>query len=422
VTTAIPHGPPRRALAGPLLVAIVLAALIACLAACSGPQPVGAVGNAEGSTVVGVVQVARKPLLRQIAISSELVPLQEIDVYAKESGYVTDLRVDYGSRVEKDQLMAVLEIPELEADLKRDAAAIDSAQQFVTHSQREVDTLKAQREPVHAYADRLSGVAKTRPGLVAPQEIDDAQGKSLALDAQVEAAEANYQDAVSRLGESQARLEHDKALYSYARITAPFAGVVTQRYANLGTLMQSGTGSSTQVLPLVRLSEDDVFRLVIPVPESYVKYIHIGDPVQVSIPSLDKVASGSVVRFSADVAADTRTMHTEVQLPNPSHVLMPGLYAEATLTLDRRKDALVLPLQAVNRTGNRATVFLVGPDGILQQKQVQLGLQTDTDAEVLGGLKEGDSVVVSDSSGLKPGLRVKPQPVETLPDQSGGSQ
>ena len=101
VTTAIPHGPPRRALAGPLLVAIVLAALIACLAACSGPQPVGAVGNAEGSTVVGVVQVARKPLLRQIAISSELVPLQEIDVYAKESGYVTDLRVDYGSRVER---------------------------------------------------------------------------------------------------------------------------------------------------------------------------------------------------------------------------------------------------------------------------------------------------------------------------------
>jgi RND family efflux transporter MFP subunit len=360
--------------------------------------------------------------MRQLTISSELVPYQEIDVYAKESGYVTDLRVDYGSRVEKGQLMAVLEIPELAADLKRDAASIDSAQQFVTHSQREADRLKAEREPAHAYADRIASVAKTQKGLVAQQEIDDAQGKYLALDAQVEAAEAAYQDAVSRLDEAKARQEHDQALYEYSRITAPFAGVVTQRYANLGTLMQSGTGSSTQVLPLVRLSEDDVFRLVIPVPESYVKYIHIGDPVQVKIPSLEKVASGSVVRFSPDVASDTRTMHTEVQLPNPSHFLMPGLYAEATLTLDRRNDALVLPLQAVNRTGNRATVLLVGPDGALQQKQVELGMQTATQAEVLSGLKEGDSVVVSDSSGLKPGLRVKPQPVEALPDQSGDSQ
>ena len=107
-------------------------------------------------------------------------------------------------------------------------------------------------------------------------------------------------------------------LFDYARITAPFAGVVTQRYANLGTLMQAGTSSSTQAMPLVRLSQDDLFRLVIPVPESYVRYIHIGDPVDVRIPALNKTFPGKVARFSVDVKADTRTMHTEVDVPNPN--------------------------------------------------------------------------------------------------------
>ena len=228
-------------------------------------------------------------------------------------------------------------------------------------------------------------MAKKQPGLVAQQEIDDAQGKDLALEAQVEAGKSAYQTAKSQLDEAKANQQHDQVLFDYARINAPFAGVVTQRYANLGTLVQAGTSSSTQAMPLVRLSQDDLFRLVIPVPESYVKYIRLGDPVQVRVPSLDKVVPGKVARFSVDVAADTRTMHTEVDVPNPSHVLMPGLYAEATLTLEHKNAALVVPLQAVNQTGDQATIFLVDPNNILQERKITLGLQTATDAEVLSG-------------------------------------
>ncbi len=360
--------------------------------------------------------------MRQLTISSELVPYQEVDVYAKESGYVTELKVDYGTRVTKGQLMAVLDIPELQADLQRDAAAIASSTQFVNHTQKQVDQLEAQRQPVHEYADRITSVAKKQPNLVAQQELDDAQGKDLALEAQVEAGKAAYETAVSQLDEAKARLQHDQALFDYARIPAPFSGVVTQRYANLGTLVQAGTNSSTQVLPLVRLSEDDLFRLVIPVPESYVKYIRLNDPVQVLITSLNKVVTGKVARFSVDVAEDTRTMHTEVDVPNPSHTLMPGLYAEATLMLDRKNDALTLPLQAISQTGNQATVFLVDPSGALQQRTITLGMQTATDAEVLSGLQAGERVVVSDRSGLKPGLHVKPQEVQILQNQAGNSQ
>jgi RND family efflux transporter MFP subunit len=403
---------------------LALLTLLVCLGACSSSQVVGAgVGDERESVMtVGVTPVARKPMMRQLTVSSELVPFQEIDVYAKESGYVKDLLVDYGSRVQKGQLMAVLEIPELEMQIQQDTAAIASAAERVTHAQHELDRLEAQHQVVHLQSDRLSGVEKTRPGLVAQQEIDDAKGKDLALEAQVEGGKSAYETAQSQVDEAKAKQQRDKVMFDYARITAPFAGIVTQRFANQGALMQAGTSSSTQAMPLVRLSQDDLFRLVIPVPESYVKYIHIGDPVQVHVPSLDKVVPGRVARFSVDVTADTRTMHTEVDVLNPAHVLMPGLYAEAILTLERKNSALVVPLQAVNQAGGQATIFLVDPNSTLQERKITLGFETATDAEVLSGLNEGDRVVVSDRSGLKAGLHVKPQEVEVLQYQTGNSQ
>ena len=202
-------------------------------------------------------------------------------------------------------------------------------------------------------------MAQAKPGLVAQQEVDDSQGKALASAAQVEAAKSNLQSAQSVLAAAQAKREHDQALFDYSKITAPFAGVVTQRYANLGTLMQAGTSSSTQALPLVRLSQDDLFRLVIPVPESYVKFIHLGDPVSVNVPSLNRTFPGKVARFSVDVREDTRTMHTEVDVPNPSRMLLPGLYAEATITLEKKDNAIAVPLQAVDQDNGQTTVDVV---------------------------------------------------------------
>lgn len=394
----------------------VLLALLVWMSACSRSQTVRAGHQYEGEPVTpaGVTAVTRKPMMRRITLSSELVPFQEIDVYAKEAGYVRDLLVDYGSRVQKGQLMAVLEIPELEVQLQQDAAVIVSAGERVNRAQHELDRLQAEHRVAHLQADRLNSVAKTRPGLVAQQEIDDAQGKDLALEAQVAAGKSSLETAASELVEAKAKRQRDGVIFEYARITAPFAGVVTQRYANLGTLMQAGTNSSTQAMPLVRLSQDDKFRLVIPVPESYVKYIRINDPVQVRVSSLDRVFPGKVTRFSLDVAADTRTMHTEVDVPNKPHVLIPGLYAEASLTLERKKSALVLPLQAISQTNDQATVLLVDHNNAVQERRITLGLQTANDAEVLSGLNEGDRVVVSDRSGLKSGMHVKPQFVDIV--------
>lgn len=399
----------------------LLIVVVGMLASCSNTATVraGTVTEPANAPAVGVVPVVRKPMLRQLTVSSELVPYQETDVWAKESGYVTDLRVDYGSRVQKGQIMAVLEIPELEAQLRQDQAAITNAQEAMNRAQRVVDQMEAQRKPVHENAQRLVGVAKTNPGLVAQQEIDNAEGQDLALASQIEAGRAAVQSAKSNLDEAHARLERDQALYSYSKITAPFDGVVTQRYANLGALMQAGTASPSAT-PLVRLSEDDVFRLVIPVAESYVKYIRIGDPVNVLIPSLDHSFAGTVKRVSDDVTTETRTMHTEVELLNPKRVLMPGLYAEATLTLDRKNDALVVPLQAVTQSNGQVNVFVVNANNAVEERTVTGGMQTPNEIEVLNGLKEGDRVVVSDRSGLKDGMQVKPQQVNI--DQYRASQ
>jgi len=387
-----------------------LAILAAGLISCSRGETARANETPQAATlVVGVTPVRRMPLERRLTLSSELVPFQEIDVYAKESGFVQKLNVDYGSRVKKGQLMAVLEIPELQAQLQQDQATIDSMAQQVTHADHELNRVEAQHTVVHLQYKRLATVAESKPGLVAQQEVDDWQGKDLAAEAQVEASKSAFESVQSQLAVAKARLVRDQALYDYSRITAPFDGVVTQRYANLGTLMQAGTGSSTQALPLVRLSQDNLFRLVIPVPESYVRFIRIGDPVEVRVPALNRSFPGKVARFSVDVKEDTRTMHTEVDVPNPNGVLIPGMYAEAALTLERKNNVLAIPLQALSQENNSSAVYLADASRKIEVRPVTTGLQTSGYVEILSGAAEGDQVVISDRSGLKPGEQVRAQ-------------
>jgi len=400
------------------LVALAIA-LVVSLSSCSGDRSDHVQANGPAITV-GVTKVVKKTLGRQITLSSELVPFQEIDVYAKESGYVKKLMVDYGSRVKAGQVMAILEIPELEAQLQEDQAEIKNAFNQGSRAQHELGRYQAQYKALHLQYTRLSSVFQSQPGIVAQQEVDDAQGKDLAASSQVDAGQASLEAAQSQLSVSKAKLSHDQSLFDYSRITAPFSGTVTERYANLGTLVQAGTNS--QAAPIVKLSQDDLFRLVIPVPESYVRYIHIGDPVDVRVPSLNKTFPGKVARFSVDVKESTRTMHTEVDVKNQDRVLMPGLYADADVALEHRDDIPTVPLQAVNHEGNKTTVFVVGKNSELEDRPITLGVQTANDAEVVSGLTEGEEVVVSDRSGLKPGEIVHPQVVQIMQYQEGSQQ
>jgi RND family efflux transporter MFP subunit len=394
------------------LLAIGLA-LVSLSSSCSNSADKSVQASGPRLTV-GVTKVVKKSLGRDITLSSELVPFQEIDVYAKESGYVKNLLVDYGTHVQAGQVMAILEIPELQAQLEQDQAEIKNASNQVIRAQHELARYQAQYKAVHLQYTRLSSVFQSQPGIVAQQEVDDAQGKDLAASSQVDAGQASLDATQSQLAAAKAKLTHDQTLFDYSRITAPFSGVVTQRYANMGTLVQSGTNSSTQALPIVKLSEDDLFRLVIPVPESYVQFIRVGDRVDVRVPSLNRTFPGKIARFSVDVQQATRTMHTEVDVRNPFHVLVPGLYAEADVVLEHKQDVPTVPLQALNHEGDKTTVFVVNSNSEIEDRPVKFGIQTANDAEVVAGVHEGEMVVISDRAGLRPGEKVAPQVIETM--------
>src|ERR1700679_1912285 len=177
--------------------ATLMVAVITGFSACSGSHTDRVQASAIPATV-GVTKAVKQSLGRKITLSSELVPFQEIDVYAKESGYVKQLDVDYGTRVKAGQVMAVLEIPELQLQLQEDDAAIKAADDQVKRLGRQVDAVEARSKVLHSYYDRLAGVWKENPKLLAQQEVDDAQGKDLTGQADVEAAKANLEAAQSQ--------------------------------------------------------------------------------------------------------------------------------------------------------------------------------------------------------------------------------
>jgi len=362
---------------------------------------------------VGVVKAVRTTLHQSLSVSSELVPFQQIDVYAKESGFVRQLNVDYGTHVRAGQVMAVLEIPELRIQLEEDVAAIRNAQSEVDRCRNQLSQVEAQQTVAHLQYSRINTVATAKPGLVAQQEVDDWQGKDLAAQSQVAAASAAVQAAQNQLEKAKAQEEHDRAIFDYSKIVAPFTGVVTKRYANFGTLMQSGIGTP-QALPLVQLSQDDLFRLVIPVAESYVPHIHIGDVVAVRVPSLDRTFPGKVARFSVDVEEETRTMHTEVDVPNPQRILLPGMYAEATLTVNLKSGVVSVPPEAVSANGERRSVWLVGEDGKAKEQPVTTGIETPSGVEIASGVQEGEMVVAGNRSRLRDGEAVRPKVIRLL--------
>jgi RND family efflux transporter MFP subunit len=346
-----------------------------------------------------VVKVARRNIANSLQIASEFQPFQEIDVYAKVSGYIQKLYVDWGTHVHQGQLMAVLEIPELEQQIQQDEAAVE-------HAHEDLNRAQSAYKVAHVTFERLAEVQKTQPELVAQQDIDVAQGKDLESSAAVSAAQEAWLA-------SKATLDKDKTLYAYSRMTAPFDGVVTRMYAYTGALLPAGTSSNIGSSALCHLSQNNVLRLVIPVPERAVSDVHIGETVAVGVSALNRTFAGKVVRVSDQIDLATRTMHTEVQVPNPNYELIPGMYASAQIPLHREVNVLTLPVQAVQPGSNGdGSVLLVGKDNRVERRQVKLGIQTATEFEIVSGLNDGDTVIFGEQNQYKEGEVVTPRAVQ----------
>jgi RND family efflux transporter MFP subunit len=362
--------------------------------------------------VVAVAQIKAANLSRTLTLTAEFKPYQEVDVMAKVAGYIKEINVDIGDRVKQGQLLATLEIPEMDDDLRRANASVERSQANVKQSQDELTRAKSAYDVAQQYYQRLADVSKQRPGLVAQQEIDDAQGKALVAQAQVAAANSAVQSAQQQVNVNQSDVAKVHTLMDYTRITAPFTGVVTKRYADVGSMIQAGTSSQSQAMPVVRLSENSLLRLILPVPESAVPTIHIGQHVEVRVNSLKRTFPGSVTRFEEKLSLDTRTMNTEVDVENPSLVLMPGMYAEVDLTLVKRDRVLAAPVNAVETDPENTSagqVAVVTPNHRIEFRKVELGIETANEVEVRSGLNEGDLIVLGGHSGLQSGQEVQPK-------------
>jgi RND family efflux transporter MFP subunit len=381
----------------------VLLALVAMGACGQAPKP------AEDDPTVPVVKVARADLTRSFEIAAEFRPHQEIEVHAKVAGYVKAIYVDIGDRVRKGQLLTVLEIPELAADLEHAQAAVKRSESELERAKDELRRSKSLYRVAHLEYQRLSQVAKNRPDLVAQQEVDDAQGRDQAAEAQVEGAQAGLAAAEEQLRADQATVEKEQSLFDYARITAPFDGVVTWRYADTGAMVAAGTSSEKQAMPVVKLAQENPLRLDIPVPESLNPVIHVGTAVKIRVPAFGIVTEGKVVRFTDELNPQTRTMTTEVDVPNPTLKLKPGLFAYAMIELDHKSNALSVPIAALIRSGDQASVYRVGADGKLELRPVTLGIETASRVEVVSGLEPDALVVVGQKTQLQPGEKVKPK-------------
>jgi RND family efflux transporter MFP subunit len=358
---------------------VIVAVVILCLIFLR--KSAGLAGAATRNAAVATA--GREDLSREVEIPAEFRPYVEVELHAKVSGYLQSINVDFGDRVKSGQLLGVLEVPELKDELDSASAAEKRAE--------------ADYKDAHLIYQRLLGVNQEHPNLVAQQDIDNAEAKDNTTAAAVSAAKAD--------------VEKYQTLFGYTQIIAPFDGVITWRYVDPGALIQAGTASG-QAKPVVRVSDNYHLRLDFPVSVEYVQYMKEGSHVEARVDSLGgKMYSGLITRFTHEVNEDTRTMTTEIEVPNPNLELTPGMYAAVMLKVQQRPSALAVPIEAVS-SGGKPTVYLVNSNNEIEERAVTLGLETATRYEILSGLKEGDRVVIGSRSEFHPGEKVEPKPVQ----------
>ena len=391
---------------GALVVCFVIAAfVIAARVRADAPSRSGTGKNVPRAVVA---PVKRGTIANTLSIAGEFLPYQEVELHAKVAGYIRKINVDIGDRVRAGQVLALLEVPELAAQVQGADAGIRHSQDEIVRAQNEVARDEAAHAALHAAAIRLKQAASARPGLIAEQELDDAEAKDRVSEAQVEAAKSGLSAARQQLDVSRATHTQVAAMSDYSRIIAPFDGVVTWRYADTGALVQAGT-STNSAQPVVKVAQVNILRLRIPVPESLAASVHNGATADISVQATGEHFTGKVARATDALDRSTRTEQVEIDVPNKDSHLTPGMYANVVLQVERHNDALLVPIQAVTLSDNGASVLVVGNDNRVVPREVRTGLEDPSSAEILSGLNEGERVVVANLGSYQNGEIVDPR-------------
>jgi RND family efflux transporter MFP subunit len=385
--------------------ALSVCAALAALSCSRSTEASGTPAAAE-PVIVAVAKVVPENFSRTVVLTGEFRPYQVVDLHAKVAGYLKSIAVDAGDRVSAGQVLAELENPEMKDELVRAAAERKRSDAELLRARGELEKAEAARSLIDVSYSRLSSVMKSEPGLVAQQEVDELLARKRSAEAQVSAARAALAAAGQQIEVARASEQRGRTMLDYSRIVAPFSGIILKRFADPGAMIQAGTASQSQAMPLVRLAQIDRLRMVVPVPESHAARIRVGAPVTVRVNSLEREFRGAVSRFGGDVQMATRTMDIEIDVPNSSGVILPGMYADATLTLEKRANALAIPVQALSTRDGKRFVMVVGRERTIEEREIQTGIETADKIEVLGGLAKEELVVIGNRAQLKPGQQV----------------
>ncbi len=414
-----------RAVIGSL--ALVLVAITAW--AQQPATPKAATGN---EVAVEVVKPVRRTLERELKIPATLIPDELVDLLAKTSGYVAEVSVDIGDRVRKGQVLARLSIPEMADELVQVEARL-TAKQARTHALR-ARAKQARQEIVTARAEvrryqaeheldqlNLKRMQELHAGdAITDQALDEARSAHTVTEAQLQIAEAKVagaaaaHDAVEAdvlvaeadvlvAQASRARL---KTLMEYAAIKAPFDGVITVRNVDQGAFVRSAADGVA--MPLLRIAKTDRIRVVLEIPEVDSSYVQVGTEVNITLRApRGRSITGSVARIAGVLKPDTRTMRVEVDLDNAAGRFRPGTYAQASVKLESKAQALVIPSKAI-RVRDRNTFVLVSVQGIAESRPVRIGYDDGIWAEILSGLGDNELVITASRGALEPGDAVTP--------------
>jgi RND family efflux transporter MFP subunit len=393
--------------------------IVACDSAGKGRKAVAA--EIPSATVA---EAQRGTISDTLSLAGQFQPYQVIDVHPKVTGFMAKINVDIGDRVHKGQTLALLEVPELNAQLKGTGYEIQQAQDDLLRTQHEIQRAEATHAALHADYQRLLETSKAQPGLVAQQELDDAQSKDLSSESQVDAAKAAAAAAREHTQVAGADNDRVQALKNYTNVTAPLDGVIVWRYADTGALIQSGTNSNEQDIPIVRLSQSGLLRLRMPIPENDVKYVHIGDQMQVRVDAIGRSFTGKIVRFTRNVNFETRTMETEIDVENRDLSISPGMYANTQMQLAHADNVTTIPVEALVLNENRQMVYLLDTDNRIHMRNVEVGLRGSKLAEIKSGLEPGDRVILGGQEKYTDGERVRAiltqEPASEVVQESGG--
>jgi RND family efflux transporter MFP subunit len=317
-----------------------------------------------------VTRATRSPAQRRLELQGEARPYASVTLYAKVSGYLKEIRVDKGDRVQKDQTLAVIESPEL--DRQYDAALADAAYKRVN-------------------AKRAAALAT--PGVVSAREAELDQSQAQVAEAQVAA-----------LGTQK----------SYEVLRAPFAGMVTARFADPGALVQNATAGQSGALPVVTVSQAERLRVYIYVDQRDAGSVRLGDAAEVAVTdSLDGVkVTGKVSRVSGELDVRTRTMLVEVDLDNRAHTIVPGSFVTVGLTV-KSAPYVEVPAEALVVRGGKTFVACI-VDGRVSYRPVAVAAYDGARARLQGGLDEGAEIALNLGNSVSDGARVQP----VIPDAS----